>query len=120
MADTVTIAPVPALPAASLGQRLRDWSKQPNTQRGMGLVLGGVVLAALHPFANAEALGATLIATGLPLLISDNTTDAIKTRDVANAIAHAAAVRTPAAIEAAAEKAAQEVAARVPVATIGT
>ena len=99
---TVTVTPVSALPRASLKQRILDWSKQVSTQQGLSLLVGGCVLAWLHPFAGAEGIGATLLAASLPKLWPDNTTDAIKQRDAANAIAHALATRQAAALEAAA------------------
>ena len=90
---TVTVAPVPALPHPNARRRVMDWLKQPSTQRGLSLLLGGGVLAYLHPFPSAEGIGATLLAASLPQLWPDNTTDAIKTHDLANAIAHAAVTR---------------------------
>lgn len=107
---TITIAPVPALPRISLRQRLWDYSKQPSTQQGLSMLIGGLVLASLHPFQGSEALGATLMAASTPRLWPDNTTDAIKTRDLANAIAHAAVTRRPADLQNAAAVMAEDVA----------
>lgn len=84
---------VPTLPRGSLIQIILDWSKQPSTQQGLSLLAGGCTLAWLHPFPSAESIGATLLAASLPRLWPDNTTDAIKTRDLSNAIAHAAVTR---------------------------
>lgn len=102
-----TIAPAPALPRIRLLQRMLDWSKQPGTQQGLSLLVGGCVLAWLHPFPSAEGIGATLLAASLPRLWPDNTTDAIRTRDLSNAIAHAAATRRPADLAYAAETVAE-------------
>lgn len=107
---TVTIAPVPALPRISFKQHVLDWMKQPSTQRGLSLLIGGGTLAYLHPFPSAEGIGATLLAASLPNLWPDNTTDAIKTRDLANAIAHAAVTRRPADLQNAAAVMAEDVA----------
>lgn len=92
----------PALALPPLRQRVMDWSKQPSTQQGLSLLLAGLTLSVLHPFPSAEGIGATLLAACLPRLWPDNTTDAIRTRDLANAIAHAAATRRPADLEQAA------------------
>lgn len=96
---TITVAPVPALPRISFRQRAWDWSKQSTTQQGLSLLAGGCTLAWLHPFVSAEGIGATLIAASIPRLWPDNSTDAIKQRDIANAIAHLAATRQVAALE---------------------
>ena len=104
---TVTGTAMPTLPRRSVPQRIFDWSKQPGTQQGLSLLIGGVALALLHPFPAAEGIGATLLAASLPRLWPDNTTDAIRTRQLANAIAHAATTRRPADVAQAADAAAQ-------------
>ncbi len=100
-------APLPELPERTPARRIFDWSKQPGTQQGLSLLAGGAMLAWLHPFPAAEGIGATLLAAGLPRLWPDNTTDAIRTRQLANVIAHAAATRRPADLARAADAAAQ-------------
>lgn len=96
--STVVVAPVPTLPPASLRQRLLDYAKQPGTQQGWSLLCGGIALCWLHPFPAAEGIGAVIITAALPKMLPDNSTDALKQRDMANAIAHAAVERTPEAI----------------------
>ncbi len=95
--------PLPVLPRSGMFQTVLDWSKQSSTQQGLSLLVGGCVLAWMHPFPSAEGIGATLLAASLPRLWPDNTTDAIKTQDLSNAIAHAAATRQPADVAQAAE-----------------
>jgi hypothetical protein len=93
---------VPELAARSFALQLLDWSRQPGTQQGFSLLIAGCVLAWLHPFPSAEGIGATLLAASLPKLWPDNTTDAIRTRSLSNAIAHAVATRRPVDLEQAA------------------
>ena len=97
----------PVVPGPGPCRRLLDWSRQSTTQQGLSLLVGGGVLAWLHPFPAAEGIGATLLAAGLPRLWPDNTTDAIRTRQLANVIAHAAVTRRPADLAQAADAAAQ-------------
>ena len=106
---TVTVATVPVLPPVPLRQRLMDWSKQPSTLQGLSLLMASGVLAWMRPFPGAEGIAATLLAGSLPKLWPDNTTDALKTRDLANAIAHAAVTRRPADLERAAEQVAADI-----------
>ena len=106
-AAAATPAPPSSLPRLGAWRRVLDWSKQPGTQQGMSLLAGGGALAWLHPFPAAEGIGATLLAAGLPRLWPDNTTDAIRTRQLANVIAHAAATRRPADLAQAEDAAAQ-------------
>ena len=101
------VLPPPLLRHGSLMQTILDWSKQPTTQQGLSLLAAGCALAWLHPFASAEGIGATLVAASLPRLWPDNTTDAIKTQDLSNAIAHAAATRRTADVARAAATAAE-------------
>lgn len=83
-----------ATPAsATMRQRLSDWSRQPSTQQGLSLLVGGCVLAWTHPFGDAEGIAATIVAASLPRLWPDNTTDAIRLGAVSNAIVHAMATR---------------------------
>ncbi len=89
----------------TLSRHLLDWSKQPSTQQGLSLFIGGVVLALVHPFAAAEGIAATLIAASLPKLWPDNTTDAIRVGSLSNAIAHAAVTRKSTDLANAAEEA---------------
>lgn len=117
-ASSVITAPVPVLPRPGLRRRLLDWSKQPSTLQGLSLLAAGGTVAALHPFPSAEGIGATLLAASLPKLWPDNTTDAIRTRDLSNAIAHAAATRRPADLEQAAGTMAELLAASPVVAKI--
>lgn len=97
-----SIVAVPVLPRPHLRQRVLDWTKQPSTLQGGSLFASACTLAILHPFPSAEGIAATLMAASLPKLWPDNTTDAIRTRDLSNAIAHAAATRRPADLEQAA------------------
>jgi len=83
----------------TLGRRLFDWSRQPSTQAGLSLFLGGCVLAWAHPFPAAEGIAATVIAASLPKLWPDNTTDAIRNQALSTAIAHAAVTRSAADLE---------------------
>ncbi len=94
-AATTRSPPQPVRPGRPVWRRVLDWSRQPGTQQGMSLLTGGVALAWIHPFPAAEGIGATLLAAGLPRLWPDNSTDAIRTRQLANVIAHAAATRRP-------------------------
>lgn len=109
---TVTVAPVPALPPTGLRQKLLDYVKQPGTQSGYGLILAGIAVASFHPFGPADSYGlaVALIGGGLPKILPDSSTDLIKTRDLSNALAHAALTRAPADIAKAAEQAALDVA----------
>ncbi|MCQ8277856.1 hypothetical protein NFI95_05285 [Acetobacteraceae bacterium KSS8] len=102
MTESVSVAPSSWSMAV---RHLLDWSKQPSTQQGLSLLIGGVVLAFAHPFAAAEGIAATLIAASLPKLWPDNTTDAIRVGVLSNAIAHAAVTRKSTDIAAVAEDA---------------
>ncbi|MGI4850769.1 MAG: hypothetical protein ACRYGR_02365 [Janthinobacterium lividum] len=105
MTDIIALAP------KSLRQRCHDWLKQTSTQTGLSLLLGGIGLAATHPFAKAQDIAVAMILAGLPKLLPDNTTDAIRNQDMANAIAHAAVTRRPADLEHAADTVAADLAA---------
>lgn len=98
----------PGTALRTLGRRLFDWSRQPSTQAGLSLLLGGCVLAWAHPFPAAEGIAATILAASLPKLWPDNTTDAIRTQALSAAIAHAAVTRSAADLERLAQAAIEE------------